>query len=58
MNAPLDSTTNESNYSLFTIRLIALVAPYVGKEIDPQRYCSQLVLPIEERVSKGQPFGL
>ena len=32
------------------IRLIALVAPYVGKEIDPQRYCSQLVLPIKERI--------
>ena len=30
------------------IRAIALVAPYVGKEIDPQRYCSQLVLLVEE----------
>ena len=30
------------------VRAIALVAPYVGKEIDPQRYCSQLVLPVEE----------
>ena len=30
------------------VRAIALVAPYVGKEIDPQRYCSQLMLPIEE----------
>lgn len=29
------------------IRVIALVAPYVGKEIDPDRYCSQLVLPVE-----------
>ena len=28
------------------IRLIALVAPYVGKEIDPDRYCSQLMLPV------------
>ena len=28
------------------IRLIALVAPYVGKEIDPDMYCSQLVLPV------------
>lgn len=31
------------------IRVIALVAPYVGKEINPDRYCSQLVLPIEEK---------
>ena len=30
------------------IRIIALVAPYVGKEIEPQRYCSQLVLPVKE----------
>ncbi len=30
------------------IRVIALVAPYAGKEIDPDRYCSQLVLPVEE----------
>lgn len=30
------------------IRLIALVAPYVGKEIDPNRYCSQLVLPVAD----------
>lgn len=30
------------------IRAIALVAPYAGKEIDPDRYCSQLVLPVEE----------
>lgn len=28
------------------IRIIGLVAPYVGKEIDPERYCSQLVLPV------------
>lgn len=30
------------------IRTIGLVGPYVGREIDPQRYCSQLVLPVEE----------
>ncbi len=30
------------------IRLIALVAPYVGKEIDPDRYCTQLMLPIAD----------
>lgn len=30
------------------IRAIALVAPYVGREIDPNKYCSQLVLPVEE----------
>lgn len=30
------------------VRLIALVAPYVGKEIDPDRYCTQLVLPVED----------
>ena len=30
------------------IRLIALVAPYVGKEIDPDRYCTQLMLPVAD----------
>lgn len=30
------------------IRGSSLVGPYVGKEIDPQRYCSQLVLPVED----------
>ena len=30
------------------VRAIALVAPYVGKEIAPQKYCSQLMLPIEK----------
>lgn len=30
------------------VRAINLVAPYVGLEIDPNRYCLQLVLPIEE----------
>lgn len=30
------------------IRAIALVAPYVGREIDPDRYCSQLVLPVTD----------
>lgn len=29
------------------VRAIALVAPYVGREIDPDMYCSQLVLPVE-----------
>lgn len=29
------------------IRGIALVAPYVGKEIIPDMYCSQLMLPVE-----------
>lgn len=28
------------------VRALSLVGPYVGKEIDPDRYCSQLVLPI------------
>lgn len=28
------------------IRTISLVGPYVGKEIDPDRYCSQLLLPV------------
>lgn len=32
------------------IRAIALVAPYVAKEIDPNRYCSQLMLPIADNV--------
>lgn len=32
------------------IRLIALVAPYVGKEIDPDRYCTQLMLPIVDDI--------
>lgn len=30
------------------IRAISLVGPYVGKEINPNMYCSQLVLPIKE----------
>lgn len=30
------------------VRGISLVGPYVGREIDPQRYCSQLVLSVEE----------
>lgn len=33
------------------VRSIALVAPYVGREIEPDRYCSQLVLPVETPVS-------
>ena len=28
------------------IRTISLVGPYVGKEINPDRYCSQLLLPV------------
>lgn len=31
------------------VRTIALVAPYVGKEIEPNKYCTQLLLPIEEK---------
>lgn len=34
------------------VRAIAWVAPYVGKEINPQRYCSQLMLPVGEAMSK------
>ncbi len=30
------------------IRTISLVGPYVGKEIDPDRYCSQLMLPVAD----------
>lgn len=30
------------------IRAISLVGPYVGREIDPNKYCSQLVLPVEK----------
>lgn len=29
------------------VRAISLVGPYVGKEIEPNRYCSQLVLPVK-----------
>lgn len=32
------------------VRGISVVGPYVGKEIAPQRYCSRLVLPVEESV--------
>lgn len=32
------------------IRGISLVGPYSGREIDPSRYCSQFILPIEEPV--------
>ncbi len=28
------------------IRALSLVGSYVGKEIDPNRYCSQLILPV------------
>lgn len=34
------------------IRLIALVAPYVGKEIDPDRYCTQLMLPVVDDIKE------
>lgn len=30
------------------IRALSLVGPYVGKEIDPNMYCSQLILPITD----------
>lgn len=30
------------------IRASSLVGPYVGREIDPNKYCSQLVLPVED----------
>lgn len=30
------------------IRAISLVGPYVGREINPNMYCSQLMLPIKE----------
>lgn len=29
-------------------RILGIVALYTGREIDPQRYCSRLVLPVEE----------
>ena len=29
-------------------RVLCIVAPYTGREIDTQRYCSRLVLPVEE----------
>ncbi len=29
-------------------RVLGIVAPYTGREIDPARYCSRLVLPVEE----------
>lgn len=32
------------------VRSIALVAPYVGREIAPDMYCSQLVLPVKESI--------
>lgn len=32
------------------IRVIGLVGPYVGKEINPDMYCSQLVLPVADNV--------
>lgn len=34
------------------VRAVALVAPYVGREINPQMYCSQLILPVEDDLSK------
>lgn len=38
------------------VRTISLVGPYVGKEIDPGRYCSRLVLPIEGGVDSSFIF--
>lgn len=32
------------------VRGISLVGPYIGREIDPNRYCSQFILPIKEPV--------
>lgn len=32
------------------VRGVSLVGPYVGREIDPNRYCSQLVLPIKDNM--------
>lgn len=29
-------------------RAIAVVAPYTGREVDPERYCGKIVLPIKE----------
>ena len=29
-------------------RAIAIVAPYTGREIDPNRYCGKIVLPIQD----------
>ena len=29
-------------------RVLGIVAPYTGREINAQRYCSRLVLPVEE----------
>ena len=37
------------------VRALSLVGPYVGKEIDPDRYCSQLMLPV---TSEPRPHGL
>lgn len=34
------------------IRVLSLVGPYVGKEIDPDRYCSQLMLPIADDIKE------
>jgi len=30
-------------------RGIGIVAPYTGREIEPERYCSRIVVPVEER---------
>ena len=30
------------------VRVLGIVAPYSGREIETQRYCSRLVLPVEE----------
>ena len=30
------------------VRVLGIVAPYSGREIETQRYCSRIVLPVEE----------
>ena len=29
-------------------RVLGIVAPYTGREIETRRYCSRIVLPVEE----------
>ena len=35
-------------------RILGIVAPYTGREIDTQRYCSRFVLPVEGEETEGE----
>lgn len=36
-------------------RVLGIVAPYTGREIETKRYCSRLVLPVEGEAEASFP---